>query len=281
MVDTIDKTKILFRASSSGNLLTKKSGGFTESNQKEINKLESKMMSGKSLTELQDKKLNELYAKRDAPYELSDTVKSMVQKMFLEKEYGYREFITTKGLIKGTEMEDVGISLISKLDNKFYIKNTERKTDGVLTGEADVVDKENRIIHDIKCPDNIRTFMSSKMTRLYKVQGLVYLYLWDMDIFKLRYVLVNAPEHQIQSEIYRQLMNAHETDDSEKGKKIIEQVRRNMIYDHLPIKDRVKTFVVKRDDSVINELFDVIKHCLEYYKTLTINDTNGEEILID
>ena len=88
MTDTIDKEKILFRASSSGNLLTKKSGGFTDSNQKEIDKLEEKMMSGKALTELQDKKLNELYAKRDAPYELSDTVKAIIINMFLQKEYG-------------------------------------------------------------------------------------------------------------------------------------------------------------------------------------------------
>ena len=182
---------------------------------------------------------------------------------------------------KGTEQEDVAISVVSELDGLFYTKNEERKSDGIFTGEADIVYEPKREIQDIKCPENIRTFMRSKMTRLYKVQGLIYLYLWDMDIFKLRYVLVDAPEHQIQSEIYRQLMNAHETDDSDAGKKIVEQVRRNMTYSHLPIIDRVKTFVVKRNDDVINEILDIIPHCIEYYKSLTINDTNGKEILIE
>jgi len=281
MADTIDTTKILFRASSSGNLLTKKSGGFTESNQKEIDKLEAKMMSGKPLTDKQEVTLDMLKAKKEAPYELSDTAKSIVESMFLQKEYGYREFLSTKGLVKGIEMEDKAISVISELDNKFYVKNTERKSDGVFTGEVDIDNELDDEIHDTKCSENIRTFMKAKMTKLYAVQGQVYLHLWNRSTFKLRYVLVNAPEHQIQSEIYRQLMNAHETDDSDEGKKIISQVKRNMMYDHLPIEDRVKTFVVKRDESVISELLEVIPHCIEYYKTLTINDTFGKEILIE
>jgi hypothetical protein len=78
-----------------------------------------------------------------------------------------------------------------------YKKNTERKTNDWLTGEADIV--ADKII-DIKSSWSLTTFpclASEGENKTYEWQLRAYMMLWDLDSAQIAYCLVNTPDHLV------------------------------------------------------------------------------------
>lgn len=254
----------------------------SEKQKSELVDLKYKLVTPKGLTEKQQEKLDLLIEKRDAEPQLSRGAKTQVKQIWLEYEKGFKsEIVSNKYLNKGLEAEEDAITLISDVDHIFYTKNTERITKGNLTGECDVKhvlqteEGELKIIHDTKCSWNPSTFMAAELSTQYEWQGRAYMYLYDADIFRLRYCLVDCPP-AVYAEEYKKFCFANNIVDDAlpQYQEQIAQFKRNFIYSDSELytkKERVKTFDIVRDKEKEAILLKSIELALVYYQEITLN----------
>jgi hypothetical protein len=130
--------------------------------------------------------------------ELSVGAKTYVAKMAKEFIYGYDERVSNKYMEKGLRVEDSSIDLLNAVRLTSYAKNTERRTNDWITGEADIVD-DDKII-DIKSSWCVTTFpvlAEQGEDKGYEWQGRAYMMLWDKPKFEIAYCLVSTPEDLI------------------------------------------------------------------------------------
>jgi hypothetical protein len=129
---------------------------------------------------------------------LSVGAKTAITKQAKEFVYGYDEKFSNKYTEKGLLSEDRSIDLLNSVLFTEYKKNTERKTNDWLTGEADLV-TPNQII-DIKTSWSLSTFpclSSEGENKTYEWQLRAYMMLWDLDQAQIAYCLVSTPDHLI------------------------------------------------------------------------------------
>jgi len=130
--------------------------------------------------------------------ELSVGAKTYVTKLAKEFIYGYDEQVTTKYMDKGLRVEDESIDLYNAVHLSSHAKNTERKTNAWITGEADIV-ADDRII-DIKSSWCLTTFWvlaDQGRDTGYEWQLRAYMMLWDKPRADIAYCLVSTPDDLI------------------------------------------------------------------------------------
>jgi len=95
--------------------------------------------------------------------------------------------IKSKYLDKGIYREEDAISLLTEVENIFYVKNEERRTNEDHTGECDVFKEfpDKKIVIDTKCSWDPNTFMQASPDTDYEWQGRIYMELWGADEFWL------------------------------------------------------------------------------------------------
>lgn len=274
---------ITFRASSYGNLMTEnKDSSVTENQLLEIKNLVHERDKGFNVngnnvkwTTVKESRLKELEKKRDAPPELSKTAKSEVEKIWRFFEKGFEEVLDSKYLTKGLLNEQDGLEMISELENEFYHKNDERITKGNITGECDVWVKNLKIVKDIKCSWDLKTFMNAEFSKLYEFQGRIYMYLYDCNEFHLHYCLTDTPPYVIENEIWKQKNKYGITDDdNEMFLQLRNQIISNLTYSTNPkyvLEERVKTYKITRDLEIEKQMLSKIPLALEYYKIIKTN----------
>lgn len=81
---------------------------------------------------------------------LSATAKELVEEMLIQQKYGVYNFKGNKYTEKGNTVEDDAITFLMQHEGIFADKNTERLSDGIVTGEWDIF--YNGVIYDTKCP---------------------------------------------------------------------------------------------------------------------------------
>lgn len=81
---------------------------------------------------------------------LSATAKELVEEMLIQQKYGVYNFKGNKYTEKGNIVEDDAITFLMQHEGIFADKNTERLSDGIITGEWDIF--YNGVIYDTKCP---------------------------------------------------------------------------------------------------------------------------------
>ena len=81
---------------------------------------------------------------------LSATAKELVEEMLIQQKYGVRNFKGNKYTEKGNIVEDDAITFLMQHEGIFADKNTERLSDGIITGEWDIF--YNGVVYDTKCP---------------------------------------------------------------------------------------------------------------------------------
>lgn len=289
---------ILFRASGFGALMTEGKGqSLTENQVKLLEDFEKrKNGEGKPLTEKQNEEYERLLKIKNAPPQLSETAKSEIKKIWRQNEKGFVESLDNKYIMKGLFSEQEGVELISDVESYFYIKNTERITKGNLTGEADIIciynsfdelpewrklaDDGNtkfplKVIKDVKCSYDLRTFMNADFSSLYEYQGRCYLLLYDADEFHLQYCLVDLPEHLYNDEIWKAKNKYGVIDiEEESVKPLFDQIKINFIYSDNPNytkEERLKSYWIRRDRNIEVQMLEKIPLALEFYKTITTN----------
>jgi hypothetical protein len=126
---------------------------------------------------------------------LSVGAKTYVECLAKQFVYGYDEIATSKHIEKGITVEDDSIALYNEVFFTNYAKNTERRTNEWLTGEADIV-SPGKVI-DIKSSWSLSTFpvlADQGKDKGYEWQLRAYMMLWDVDAAELAYCLVDTPD---------------------------------------------------------------------------------------
>lgn len=261
-----------FRASGAANLMTnKRGGGITEKQLAELDRLR-KLMGVKELTEKQSETYNSLLEKKTAPIELSDTAKSWVKKLWRKNVKGIEEFLSNKYIEKGLSEEQMGVTLLGRLDGNFYKKNEEHFDNGVFTGTPDIIFGD--CVDDVKSSWDLKTFMDAEMTDLYYGQLQVYMELTGLRKARLRYCLVDTPEKLVDDEKRRVQWKLGITDpELDEHRPIFEQIERNMFFSDFEDSERVKTFEIEYDEKYVKELYNRAEGAIEYYKSIKLGGT--------
>ena len=129
---------------------------------------------------------------------LSAGGKSHVRELLREHVYGYEPAeIQTRPILKGREVEGACIELLSRLLGRPLVKNTERRTNGLISGECDVYEAVLRHGRDIKAPYSMESMpivLDDCYDSGYEYQMQGYEILWDAETWSVDYVLVSTPE---------------------------------------------------------------------------------------
>lgn len=119
-------------------------------------------------------------------------IQDLVSQSILEwKDKDNSFFATEKGIL----VEDESIALFNSVTGNFFIKNTERRNNGLITGECDIIVPSD-IVWDIKSSYSKKThelFINLKSNKLYFWQLVSYAELWNVSEAGLAKVLVDTP----------------------------------------------------------------------------------------
>lgn len=130
---------------------------------------------------------------------LSAGAKTYLRQLAAQEIFSIDFEVSAKALEKGIRCEPDAIGLLNRVRGLSLTKNTERKKDGFVTGEADLVipGKEG---YDLKCSWSAATFPlveSDAMDAGYEWQMRAYMRLWNVNRWHVAYALVDTPDDLI------------------------------------------------------------------------------------
>lgn len=195
--------------------------------------------------------------------EWGDTSLAVIRKAVLFNKYGIEEYLTSKHMEKGTLNEDEGLRMYRQVINgNFPIDDIkQRLINNYVTGEPDLI--HDGIIVDIKNSWGANSFPfwdSEIKNKTYIYQLQCYLWLSGLKSAKLVYTLTTTPEHIRKQETQRlffrlvdkpQNKNLTQSEIEDMAENI---VNKEMIFDHIPVQNRVKIFDVERDEKIIESI---------------------------
>jgi hypothetical protein len=133
---------------------------------------------------------------------LSVGAKTHLKSLAQEAVYDYRERVTAKYMEKGNIVEDESIALYNSVFFENYAKNTERRDNGVITGECDMINPGVKGV-DIKSAWSLATFPALSEDchdTAYEWQARGYMALWDVPQWDVAWCMVDTPEELIRYE---------------------------------------------------------------------------------
>ena len=118
-----------------------------------------------------------------------------LDKMISQKLLNWRDEMDFLESKKGIHCEGESIELYNEQRDTFYLKNVERVTKGLLTGECDILDEQESLVIDIKTSYSKKSHpLNLKASKLYEWQLRAYMYLYDVQHAELAYCLVETPK---------------------------------------------------------------------------------------
>ncbi len=113
---------------------------------------------------------------------LADGAKTYLEKLASQYILDWRENLNTFEIEKGKVCEDISIDLYNINQDTFYMKNTARISNDLMTGECDILDQEKSLVIDIKTAYSKKTFpMFLTASKLYEWQLRCYMHLYNVD----------------------------------------------------------------------------------------------------
>jgi hypothetical protein len=176
---------------------------------------------------------------------LSVGARTYIRTLAAEDIFGVTFEFSSKETEKGLEVEDESIAMLNRVRGLSLAKNTERKTNDLITGEADLFDAQRRRGHDIKSSWSLKTFPISVADcedRLYEFQMRGYMMLWDADEWSIDYCMVETPERLIGYDP----LQLH-------------------LVSHIPEHMRITSWTVRRDATIEERIIEKVKAAREYY----------------
>lgn len=230
---------------------------------------------------------------------LGDVCKTHLVDTWISAKHGRREEKSNKFLEKGNECEESSITLLSRVNKKFYKKNEIRLENDFITGLPDIYTGETIYnadeITDTKSSWSAHTFfraVHSKLNSDYDWQLQGYMWLTGAKKAWLAYCLVNGTYSEIMNEKERlkwQIKSIDFENDPEYIRKC-KQIELNHIFDlkdfqkhnpgfdfhndvsnwnyDIPFNERVHLIEIKRDDSKIKA---IEKRVVDARKWMSIN----------
>jgi len=184
---------------------------------------------------------------------LSAGGKTHVRELLREAVYGFEPAdIETRPILKGRQVEEpVCIPMLARLTGRPLAKNTERRSNGLITGECDVWDAPLRHGRDVKAPYSMATMpivLADCYDSDYEWQMQGYNILWDALQWSVDYLLVSTPDELVGYEP----PSLH-------------------YVDHIPEHLRWTTWLVQRDRAVESLIVDKVLAARRYYRKV-LND---------
>jgi hypothetical protein len=176
---------------------------------------------------------------------LSVGAKTYVRELAAQAIFGVDFEVSSKYMEKGTLVEGESIALLNRVRGLALTKNTERRANEWICGEADTFDVPRRRGHDVKSSWSFATFpicLTDCVDKAYEWQMRGYMALWDAEEWEVNYCLVNTPEHLI----------GHEP------------VTMHFV-DHVPEHMRVTTWTVPRDRALEATMVEKVKAARSYF----------------
>lgn len=190
------------------------------------------------------KLMTEPRTKAEGP--LSKGAKTYIRRLVAEDLFGVDFEISGKELEKGTRCEPDSIALLNRVLGLSLEKNSERRSDGLLTGECDLHHAAKRAGYDLKTAWSLASFPILSVDvedSVYEWQARGYMRLWDADEWTVAYAMVNTPDDLIRFEP----QSLH-------------------FVDHIPERHRLTTWTIKRDAEKEAAMVEKIKHAQAYYR---------------
>ena len=182
---------------------------------------------------------------------LSVGAKTYVRQLAAQEIFGVDFHVSSKHMEKGIEVEDLSIALLNQVRGLDLQKNSERRTNGWLTGECDLYDANRRRGHDIKSSWSLQTFPILEedcIDKLYEWQMRGYMVLWDAEEWSVDYAMIDTPDRLIGYEP----ISMH-------------------VVGHIPQEMRLTSWNLQRDRSLEEKMFDRIEHARRYYAEVIAN----------
>lgn len=126
---------------------------------------------------------------------LSVGAKTYLVSLAKEYVYDFREEVSSKYMEKGKAVEEDSINLYNAVFFRDLKKNTERRDNGLITGECDLIIPEKKGI-DIKSSWSLATFpvlTEDCHEKDYEMQARGYMMLWDVPEWEIAYCMVDTP----------------------------------------------------------------------------------------
>ncbi|MCK4099148.1 hypothetical protein HCY45_08155 [Acinetobacter radioresistens] len=133
------------------------------------------------------------YPERDT---LADGAMTFLEELASQVALDWEKDLDLRMVEKGRIVEDAAIQLYNDVNFTTYVKNTERKSTELITGECDIDDPENSLIIDIKSSWSKATHpyvLHLGGKKGYEWQLRAYMHLWDRNKAQLAYCLVDTP----------------------------------------------------------------------------------------
>ena len=209
--------------------------------------------------------------------EWGDTSLGVIRKAVLSNKYGIEEYVTSKHMEKGILNEAEGLEMYRTIvGGSFPIDDIkQRLMNNYCSGEPDLI--HDGIVVDVKNSWSANTFPfwdTEIKNKAYIYQLQAYLWLSGLESAKLVYTLTTTPEHIRQQEIQRlwfRLMDKPENaikEQFEVEEMATEIISKEMIFDHIPVANRVKIFEVARDEEMIEAIQKRIELARDKYDEL-------------
>lgn len=190
--------------------------------------------------------MTEPRSKAEGPLSLG--AKTAIRDMAAQQILAIEFEAASKEMEKGIECEPDSIALLNHVSGLALVKNTERRSDGHLTGECDLYDPANAEGYDLKTAWSAATFpilpddIGGSQRTLYEWQCRAYMALWDARRWHVAYALVNTPERLIRHE--PQSMH---------------------FFDHIPKHMRLTVWTIERDAAKEAAMREKVRHARAYY----------------
>lgn len=192
--------------------------------------------------------------KTKAEGELSVGAKAYIRELAQQEIFGIDFEFSSKETQKGVEVEGDAIALLNRVRGLSLVKNTERKSNGLLTGECDLYDAAARKGYDLKCSWSAKTFpgwIRDCEDKLYEWQMRGYMMLWDADSWEVAYALVDTPERLIGYEP----LQMH-------------------VVSHIPEHMRLTGWIIQRDESKEQDIARKVQAAQAYFQEVVAEFDN-------
>lgn len=208
---------------------------------------------------------------------LGETAKAKLLEIYVKEKYGREKETINKYIEKGLAVEEDSITLYSRYKKKFYKKNEERLSNEFLSGTPDLFEgdsiNEATLIIDIKSSWDIFTFynvMHKPINHEYLYQLQSYMALTGAKESRLVYCLVSTPEPLILDEMNRLKwkMGVADPSTNEVYQKACEYLDASLRFEDIPISERIIDFIIKRDDVMIDSIYERVKLCRDFLNSL-------------
>jgi hypothetical protein len=176
---------------------------------------------------------------------LSVGAKTYIRELAQQEILGVDFEFSSKETQKGIEVEDDSIALLNRVRRLSLSKNTERRSNGLISGECDLYDAERKRGHDLKSSWSAKTFpgwVADCEDKLYEWQMRGYMMLWDAEEWEVNYALVDTPERLIGFEP----LQMH-------------------IVSHIPEHMRLTSWTIQRDYTKERAIVEKVGAAREYY----------------